>query len=241
MNKRILLGIDTTISPATQHVIHTVSEFIEEGALSLHLILLNVIPVPYAAPPAFGMHVHHLLSTVSITIEQRSQAEDCLRKARTELQKSGIAPDHIEVLIRAGIPSDEIVKAAKELHVSFIVVGSRGNALRHRIRRFFSDSISRKVLQSSPCPVMIVTPRLVPHPTDLVTWYEAAITTYLQENTSSLSVFTPREVAQKFLPPQKKAAKRKEIAAATIALEQLSSSGVLCRHDVKGELRYVND
>lgn len=241
MNKRILLGIDTMVSPATQHVLRTVSEFIEEGALPLHLILLNVIPVPTAASPSFGMHVGHLLNSIPVTIEQRSQAEDCLRRARTELQKGGLAPDHIEVLIRVGIPGDEIIKAAKELHVSFIVMGSRGNTLRQRIRRFFAGSISRKVLQSAPCPVMIVAALPVPHPTDLVTWYEAAITTYLQENTNSLTVFTPHEVAQKFLPPRKKTPGRKEIAAATLALEQLSSSGVLCRHDVKGELRYVND
>ena len=44
-----------------------------------------------------------------------------------------------------------------------------------------------------------------------------------------------------FVPPNKKKAGRKEIAAATLALEALSGSGVLCRHDIKGELRYVND
>jgi len=89
--------------------------------------------------------------------------------------------------------------------------------------------------------VMIVTlPRTAP-PGDLVTWYEQAITTYLQEHTNSLTVFTPQEVAQKFVPPRKKAPGRKEIAAAALALEQLASTGLLCRHDVKGELRYVND
>jgi nucleotide-binding universal stress UspA family protein len=241
MNKRILLAIDTMISPATQHLLRTVSEFIEEGAIPPHLILLNVIPVPAAASPAFGMHVGHLLNAVPVTIEQRSQAEDSLRRARTALQKGGLAPDHIEVLIRVGIPVDEIIKVAKELQVSFIVVGSRGNSVWQRIRRVFAGSISRKILQTAPCPVMVVAALPVPHPADLVRWYEAAITTYLQENTNSLTVFTPHEVAKKFLPPQKKAPKRKEIAAATLALEQLSSSGVLCRHDVKGELRYVND
>ena len=79
------------------------------------------------------------------------------------------------------------------------------------------------------------------YPTDLIAWYEEAITAYLQEHTNSLTVFTPREVAQKFVPPRKKTPGRKEIAAATLALEKLASSGVLCRHDVKGELRYVND
>jgi len=41
--------------------------------------------------------------------------------------------------------------------------------------------------------------------------------------------------------PNKKAPGRKERAAAILALEELARNGVLCRHDVKGELRYVND
>ena len=55
------------------------------------------------------------------------------------------------------------------------------------------------------------------------------------------AVLTSREVAQMFAPPQKKAPGRKETAAATLALEQLARSGVLCSHDVKGDMLYVND
>jgi len=136
------------------------------------------------------------------------------------------------------------VKAAKELQVSCIVVGSRGEGLRQRIRRWLAGSVSRRVLHLAPCPVMIVSlPKVakVAQPADLVKWYGEAITAYLQENTDALTVFTPREVAQKFVPPGKISAGRKEIAAATLALEQLAGSGMLCRHDVRGELRYVND
>ena len=57
MNKRILLGVDANISPATQHALHKVSEFIQEAAPQLHVILLNVIPVPYMTAHALGMHV----------------------------------------------------------------------------------------------------------------------------------------------------------------------------------------
>ncbi len=173
--------------------------------------------------------------------EFMEQATSQLHLVLSELQKGGIAPGQIEVLIRIGFPADEIVKVAKELHVNFIVVGSHTASLMRKIQRFLAGSTSRSVLRLAPCPVMIVTlPRTAP-PGDLVTWYEQAITTYLQEHTSSLTVFTPQEVAQKFVPPRKKAPGRKEIAAAALALEQLASTGLLCRHDVKGELRYVND
>ncbi len=88
---------------------------------------------------------------------------------------------------------------------------------------------------------MIVSYQQSKRPADLVTWYEESITHYLQEHTSDLTVFTPLEVAQMFAPPGKKSPGRKERAAAILALEQLARGGVLCRHDVKGEMRYVND
>ncbi|TMD02877.1 MAG: universal stress protein [Chloroflexi bacterium] len=240
MNKRILLGIDTSISPQTQRALRVVSAFMEQAAPEFHVVLLSVIPVPYMTSPSLGMYVGHLLP-MSITPEQRSQAEDDLRRARTELQKAGVFAEQIEVLIRIGIPAEEIVKVAKELQVTFIVVGSHGNALRQKIRRFFAGSTSRRVLQLAPCPVMITSTPDTPRPADLVTWYVDAITVYLQQNTDVLTVFTPQEVAKKFLPPNKKRPGRKEIAAATLALEQLTGSGMLCRHDVSGELKYVND
>lgn len=240
MNKRILLGIDTNISPQTQRALHAVSAFMEQEATHLHVVLLTVIPVPYMTSPSLGMYVGHLLP-MSITSEQRSQAEDDLRKARAELLQAGVSQEQVEVLIRVGMPAEEIVKVAKELQVNFIVVGSRGNAPQQKIRRFFAGSTSRRVLQLAPCPVMIVSSPHTPHPTDLVAWYSEAITYYLQQHTDALTVFTPQEVAQKFVPPNKKKAGRKEIAAATLALEQLTGSGVLCCHNISGELKYVND
>ena len=240
VNKRILLGVDANIAPATQHALRTVGEFLEESSSRLHVVLLNVIPLPYTVSPSLGMSVGSLQS-LSVSLEQRTLAENVLRKAKKELQKRGIASERIEVLIRVGVPADEIVRAARELQVDFIVIGSRGDAFGQKVRRFLAGSTSRRVLQLAPCPVMIVVVPPAPRPGNLVAWYEEAISHHLQEHTGALSVFTSREVAQMFLPPQKKTAGRKEIAAATLALEQLARNGVLFRHEVKGELRYVND
>ncbi|MEO6893145.1 MAG: universal stress protein [Ktedonobacteraceae bacterium] len=239
MSKRVLLGIDTSLSPATKHALHKVSELIQQ-ATSLHLVLLNVIPIPYAVSPSLGMYVGQV-QPLSVTGDQRAEAEDALRRARTEVQKQGIAAERIEVLIRVGEPAHEIVKAARELGAEFIVIGTRGDSWRQKIRRFFVGSTSRRVLQLASCPVMLVVTPQMPAPSDLVAWYEKAIASYLREHTSALTIFTPREAASLFIPPHKKKAGRKEIAAATLALEHLVSSGALCRHEVKGELRYVND
>src|SRR5258708_29762799 len=191
MNKRILLGIDAPISPATQQALRTMSEFVEQAAPQVHLVLLHVIPIPAIASPALGMYVGHMQPTL-FTYEQRAQAEDALRKARTELQKCGIAPDQIETQIRLGVPADQIVKSAKELQVDFIVVGSHDNSVKQRLRRFSAGSISRRALQIASCPVMIVTyiPASSTQPANLATWYEHSIPHYLQDDTGGLTLCT---------------------------------------------------
>jgi nucleotide-binding universal stress UspA family protein len=240
MNKRILLGIDAPISLATQHALHSMSEFVEQAAPSLQIILLHVIPIPYFTSPAIGISTGHIQPTF-FTSEQRSLAEEALQNASAELQKQGINPSQIETLIYTGVPADQITKAAVELHVDFIVVGSRGSSSKQRIRRFITGSTSRSILQLAHCPVMIVNYPQAKQPGDLVNWYEKSIRQYLQEHTSDLTVFSPMEVAQMFVPPGKKAVGRKEIAAAILALEHLARGGMLCRHDIKGEMKYVND
>jgi nucleotide-binding universal stress UspA family protein len=240
MNKRILLGIDAPISPATQQALRSMSEFVEQAAPLLHLVLLHVIPIPYLSSPTLGMSAGHLQPAL-FTSDQRSLAEEALREASAELLKQGIDSRQIETLIYTGVPADQITKAATELHVDFIVVGSRGSSSKQKIRRFFAGSTSRSILQLAPCPVMIVCCPQAKRPADLVTWYEKSIAHYLQEHTGDLTVFSPQEVAQMFMPPGKKAIERKERAAAILALEQLARGGMLCRHEVKGEMKYVND
>ncbi|MGH2496919.1 MAG: universal stress protein [Ktedonobacteraceae bacterium] len=243
MNKRILLGIDAPITPATQHALRAVCEFIDQTLPEMRLILLHVIPLPNISSPALGMYVGHM-QPAPYTSDQRSWGELTLRRARVELENRGLQSEQIETLLRMGTPAEEIVKVATELQVDLIVVGSQGNTTRQHVRRFFAGSISRRILDLAACPVMVAVLPTPPHskkPHDLVKWYEESITRYLNEHTDDLTVFTPQEVMQAFAPPSKKEPGRKERAAAILALERLASSGLLCRHDVKGEMRYVND
>ena len=75
---------------------------------------------------------------------------------------------------------------------------------------------------------------------DLVAWYEESVMRYLNAQAGKLIILTPGEVAQTFAPAQTKAG-HKEVTAATRALEQLASKGVLCCQWVEGELRCLND
>ena len=241
MNKCILLGIDAPLSSATRQAIRTIKDLIGPDTAQYRLLLLHVIPVSHAASPALGMYTGQLQSS-TFSAEQRLEAEKVLVTVRGALREQTLDELRVDICIRTGSPADEIIKMACEVHADLVVVGSRGNTTRERVRRFLLGSKSRRVLECVDCPVMIVALPRVKFSGNLVAWYEEAITRYLNEHAGGLTVLTPLEVVQLFAPPPaRKPSGRKEQAAAILALEKLARDGVLCRHDIKGEMRYVND
>jgi hypothetical protein len=154
------------------------------------------------------------------------------------LVQGGIAPGRLEMQVCEGVPAEELVKVAAERQVTCIVLGYRGAALRHQMLRLLLGSTTAQVLRRAPCPVLLVP---VPsYPTHLVAWYEAAIVRELSERASGLSIFTPQEVASRF-SPHRRHPRRKEVKAATKALQQLADRGVLICQQVKGSWQYFND
>lgn len=237
MNKRILVGIDMELSPTTQQALQVVSEFFEPISSSLQVVLLTVIPTLDTSSMKGSYRVP--LSHLGSTSQQRLQAECALQRACFSLTQGGVARERIELLRREGTPAEELVKVAQELGVDCIVLGSHQNSLWQTIRRVVVGSMSRQVLRHAPCPIMLVVlPRTSPR--DLVAWYEKAVTRYLQEREGRLTILTPSEVAHTFGPAHTVAG-RKEVAAATRALERLASKGLLCCQRVNGQLRYMND
>ena len=240
MQMKILLGVDAELSPATQRALLAACTLAEQATSQFSLLLLTVIPVTQVATTHPGVYVGQMLPHHASSW-QKKQAEEALSKARQLLQERGLPADAVELLVRVGIAAEELAKVAQEQRVSMIVLGSRGESWRQKLRRFFIGSTSRRVLQLSPCPVLFVLP---PHPItqtgDLVGWYENAITLYLREHHGSLAIFTPEKVVRLFASSQRPIGEI-EVKAATQALERLACSGTLCRHQIANEVRYVND
>ncbi len=234
MNRRIVIAIDADLSPYTQHMLSVASSLLERSIPHLGAVLLHVIPVPDIPQSRFSM------TRIAPTAGQHELAEQALHRARLALQQQGITPERIELLLRSGTPPDEIVKAATELEADFIMIGSRGKSLKQQVRRVFTGSTSRQVVKLGTCPVMVVSLPPIPGPDNLVAWYQEAITHELHEHPDQLVIFTASETASLFAPPQR-APGRKEVAAASAALEQLARSGVLVCQRVNGELRCSND
>ena len=246
---RILLGVDADLSPHTQYALQGVCDLIEQTSSPFTLLLVTVIPLSHIVTHYPGMYSGHVLP-VDTTLRQRHEAAILLRKASLLCQQRGIHPDNIQEITRVGLAADELARIAREEQATLIVVGTRGSLLRQKLRRVIVGSISRRLLELAPCPVMIISPPpqpstshpfKLPPPSDLVSWYKRAISSYLNENEGILSIFTVNNVVQQFSPPGAHGSRKREIDAASLALEQLVSEGVLCKHEVGEEIRYAND
>jgi len=167
------------------------------------------------------------------------QARCTLQRAWAVLVQAGIAPGRLEAQVREGVPAEELVKVAAERQVACIVLGYRGAALRHRMLRLLLGSTTAQVLRRAPCPVLLVP--VTSGSTNLVAWYEEAITRELSEHASGLSIFTPEGVASHFPPPHRTRLRRKDVTAATKALQHLAGKGVLICQQVKGTWQCFND
>ena len=84
-------------------------------------------------------------------IEQRREAERMFAAMSAPLAQQGLI-SHRQVLAE-GDPAEEIVKCADEIGADLIAMGSHG---RTGVLRLLMGSVSRKVLDHAPCPVLIV-------------------------------------------------------------------------------------
>jgi nucleotide-binding universal stress UspA family protein len=234
----LLLGVDMDLSPATQVMLQEARSLLQELTPQARAMLLTVIPVPFDAPSTLGRFRGQAPSLAATSVQQR-QARCTLQRAGDMLVQGGIATGRLVMQVREGVPTEELVKVAVERQVTCIVLGYRGAAFVQRMLRLLLGSTTAQVLRKAPCPVLLVP---VPSaPTDLVSWYKAAITRELSEHTCGLSIFTPEEVASRFAPPHRNRSRRREVTAAKKALQQLADQGVLICRQIKGTWQCFND
>ncbi len=234
----LLLAVDLDLSPATHAMLLTAKSFLVQFAPQSRALLLTVIPVPFDTPSSLG-RFRGQAPCLSATTVQRTQARQTVQLAQAMLVQGGIAPGRLEVQVREGVPAEELVKVAAERQVVCIVLGHRGSTLRHRLRRLLLGSTTAQVLRRAPCPVLLAP---VPSgPTDLVAWYEAAITSELSARACGLSIFTPEQVASNFSPQHRIRPRRREVTAANKALQQLADHGVLICQQINGRWQCFND
>lgn len=115
------------------------------------LFLLNVIPTIDPAQQDLNDYLQreHEPESPAVAVEEAAHNELRLLGDRMAAQNDVAATCEI----RFGEAAPEIVSSAKDHGIDLIVVGHRGHG---RLAQLFLGSVARKVVETAPCPVVVV-------------------------------------------------------------------------------------
>lgn len=82
--------------------------------------------------------------------KMEEHAAELLADIISKLDFSGI---NLEKEVLVGEPSIEILELAKNEHFDLIVMGNRGMS---KLQRFFTGSVTQRVIAEAPCPVLAI-------------------------------------------------------------------------------------
>lgn len=139
--KKILVPID--FSPPSKNAFKYAVRFAEEfgGELTLlHVLEPQSMTGMMAIPEATAFVETDIVA-----------AGKNLRSLAATVRKEKIERPHWKV--RAGLPSHEIVEAAKEMDVDLIVIATHGYT---GWKHFCIGSTAERVVRAAPCPVLVV-------------------------------------------------------------------------------------
>jgi nucleotide-binding universal stress UspA family protein len=139
--KKILAPID--FSPASKNALKYAVRFAEEfgGELTLLYVLEPAPTTSYMVIPGATAFFEGDFAT----------AEKNLRSLIASVRNGKIERPHWKV--RTGVPSHEIVEAAKEMDVDLIIVATHGYT---GWKHFCIGSTAERVVRAAPCPVLVV-------------------------------------------------------------------------------------
>jgi len=111
--------------------------------LHAEMILLNVFPTGYSSGP-------------DIVFSELEHRADCIRDATALLEsiRSRLMPDlKVDMILREGEPSQQIVKAARDCGADLIVIGAPAHGW---LTRTMLGSVTHSVVHHASCPVLTV-------------------------------------------------------------------------------------
>ena len=140
MSATVLVPVD--LSPDSEIVLSRAQEFASRSRLEILLFHVVLDPSEFA-----GFHIPHLSTDIA--------REELLEGARKDMERfiANHAPD-TACRIEMGVPFREILKAAEEMDVHTIVIGSHkwGGPLEH----LFVSHASEKVIRHATCDVLVI-------------------------------------------------------------------------------------
>jgi nucleotide-binding universal stress UspA family protein len=141
--KRIRQVLYTTdFSPASRRAYDTAIALAKLGhaRITILFVLAPVLLVP-------GQYVD---AETMVALENRARelSRQQLAVLATRARKAGV---RVSVLLREGVPSDQIVRAARSMKADLIVMGTHG---RRGLPKLFLGSVAERVVAAAPCPVV---------------------------------------------------------------------------------------
>ena len=133
----------TDFSPASKNAVRYAFRFAEE--FGGEVTLLNVLEPP---PSASFVAIPGALA---FSENDFATAEKCLRSLIASARNEKVERPHWKV--RTGVPSHEIVEAAKEADTDLIVIATHGYT---GWKHFCIGSTAERVVRAAPCPVLVV-------------------------------------------------------------------------------------
>jgi nucleotide-binding universal stress UspA family protein len=146
--KKILVALDG--STHANYALMFALDVAEKYSASITVLtVLHHTYIPYNADAVGIVTSQSVLECIEA---QRTQHEEILFQAQEQIQKEhpNLA---VSTKLKEGRPADKIIETAKEENVDVIVMGSRGLG---GIKQLFLGSVSDRVADEAPCPVLIV-------------------------------------------------------------------------------------
>jgi len=145
--RRILVAVDG--SETADRALDFALDLAEKYSAEITLVTVFVPPSPSQVAPAM---IFAPTDTTKIIDELKISQERVLSRAfrKAKRFKAGL---EISKMLLQGMAADKIVETAKEGVFDLVVMGSRGLG---GMKELFLGSVSDKVADEAPCPVLIV-------------------------------------------------------------------------------------
>ncbi|MCC7530416.1 MAG: universal stress protein [Candidatus Melainabacteria bacterium] len=142
----VVFGLDGSDN-AKKAMIEAIKTF-KLGERGVKLVLCSVAFVPTAL--TFVSPVEFI---AAIESNANLAAETILADAEKTACDQGVKQENIELMMRHGDPSNELLQAAKARRAGLLVIGAQGHS---GVEHFFLGSVAQRAVMHAPCPVAVV-------------------------------------------------------------------------------------
>ncbi|MFJ4141164.1 universal stress protein [Pseudomonas sp. NPDC089734] len=144
MFKTILVALDG--SPQSRKVLELASSFARSASDDTRLHLVCVLDPAYALDDSKSLFANQEYPAAAT---EQHHAEDLIESALLQLQERGI---HCSAQTLTGDPAQAICEEATRIDSQLIVIGHRHLTF---LGRLLDPSVGGKILNASPCPVLV--------------------------------------------------------------------------------------